>query len=334
MSPLSIASSLFSLIQSGSTASDRQTSTSDSTRAKASASSDFSSSLTLRLAALQAQSLNALLGAVSNAGQTQTSSGLDLLTGTSATQASNPLSLLGSTTASQGLADSGYNMSLFDPQSAYKMMSVINTKDVNYKAQFSELSEMKTAVAGLQQAGQTLGGVDGTMDNATITAQLQGFATKYNEWIQRFDGTVKSGGLLAGTQAAEVSLNELERSVENTFNGAKDGFRGLSDLGFTIDQSSNLASLDANALNAALTNNKQGAINTLQQFSANFAKSAELLNSPDNFIPNRLDNLDRVIDYIADHKSSLQAEFGLGDAAKPSAETARALAAYNRILAS
>jgi hypothetical protein len=328
MSPLAIASTLFSLTQSSSTASSSQAGS--SAAAKRSESDDFSSSLTLRMAALQAQSFNSLLGSVFNAGQP--SSSLDQLTGASSAQsgASDPLSIVGSSTSSQGLSAEGLNLSLFDPQSAYRMMSVINTRDVSYKAQFSELSEMKTAVAGMQQAGQALGGVSGSMDNAAIGTQLQAFAAKYNEWITRFDATVKSDGVLAGTQAAEISLNELEQSVENPFNGASDGIHGLSDLGLTIDQNTNLATLDASVLDAALASNKDGAINTVQQFSANFTKSAELLNSPNNFIPNRLDNLDRAIDYIADNKSALQAEFGLGDPARPSAQAAKALAAYHR----
>ena len=36
-----------------------------------------------------------------------------------------------------------------------------------------------------------------------------------------------------------------------------------------------------------------------------------------------------MIDYISDNKTSLQGEFGLGDAPRPSAIVARALAAYN-----
>ena len=160
---------------------------------------------------------------------------------------------------------------------------------------------------------------------------MQAFAGKYNEWINRFDSSVKGDGVLAGTQAAEISLYELEQSVENIFNGAKDGLRGLRDLGFTIDQNTNLASIDTNKLDAVLAANKTGAINTINEFSANFAKSAELLNSAGNFIPNRLSNLDRVIDYIYDNKPSLQAEFGLGDPAKPSAQISKALASYNQI---
>lgn len=327
MSPTAIASSLYSLIASDSTAS-RQTSASATTSVNA----DFSSSLALRIAEFQSQSFNSLLDVAS--GQASSgSSGIDWLTGASgaASAANDPLALLGSSSA--GLSASGYNMSLFDPQSAYTMMSVINSRDVSYKAQYSELSAMQSAVSDLQDAGQTLSGVSGTQDNEAIKTQLQAFTEKYNDWIERFDATVKSGGVLAGTQAAEVSLYELEQSVENPFNGAASGFRGLADLGLTIDESTNLATLDTKMLDAALAGNKDGAVKTLQEFAVNFTKAAELLNSPNNFIPNRLDNLDRVIDYVADNRSSLQAEFGLGATAKPSAEVAKALAAYGQIAA-
>ena len=327
MSPTAIASSLYSLIASDSTAS-RQTSASATTSVNA----DFSSSLALRIAEFQSQSFNSLLDVASGQASSGTS-GIDWLTGASgaSSAANDPLALLGSSSA--GLSASGYNMSLFDPQSAYTMMSVINSRDVSYKAQYSELSAMQTAVSGLQDAGQTLSNVSGTQDNEAIKTQLQAFTEKYNDWIERFDATVQSNGVLDGTQAAEVSLYELEQSVENPFNGAAGGFRGLADLGLTIDESSNLATLDTKVLDAALAGNKDGAVKTLQEFAVNFAKSAELLNSPNNFIPNRLDNLDRVIDYVADNRSSLQAEFGLGAAAKPSAEVAKALAAYGQIAA-
>lgn len=327
MSSSPITSSLFSIAQSASTASS-QTSTS-STRSAAT-NADLSSSLALRMATFEAQSFKALLEVADGQAAAGVAS-LDWLTGADATSstASDPLALFGSST----LAASGYNTALFDAQSGYKMMSVINSRDASYKAQYSELSAMQSAVAGLQRAGETLGSVSETMDNAAIKTQLQAFVAKYNDWIARFDATVKSGGVLAGTQAAEVSLYELEQSVENPFNGAAAGFRGLADLGLTIDESTNLATLDTSVLDAALAANKEGAVNTLQQFAANFAKSAELLNSPNNFITNRLDNLDRVIDYVADNRSSLQAEFGLGDPAKPSSEIAKALAAYDQIAA-
>lgn len=331
MSTSGITSTLFSLFESNQTG---NTSTSAQNRSNITSmpvSGDFSSSLSLRIASLQAQSVNALLGSVFNDGKT--SSNIDFLTGTGSTNSASTdlLSAFGITTGSLGLSSTGRKLSLFDPESAYKMMSLINTEDVTYKAQYSELSQMGIALTGMQQAGLMLASTSMAMDNEVIKAQLQGFADKYNEWIKRFDGTVKSNGVLAGTQAAEISLYELEKSVENIFNGARDGFHGLRDLGLSIDQSSNLVSLDVNKLDAALTANRQSAINTIDEFSANFARSAELLNSSNNFIPNRLANLDRVIDYISDNKSSLQAEFGLGDPARLSAQSARALAEYKQI---
>lgn len=336
MSPLAIASTLFGLFQSSGSGSTAQSNQTGSGRHNAAESGDFSSSLALRMAGAKSQSINILLG--SALGGNKASSGSDFLTRLSGAQsgsqlgATDPLSLLGLSSTTQGLSPSGRNLSLFDPESAYRMMSVINTKDVTYKAQFSELSEMGTLVSGMQQAGQALGGVSALMDNEAIESQLQAFAAKYNDWVTRFDGTVKNNGLLAGTQAAEISLYELEQSVKNIFNGAKDGFHGMRDLGLNIDPNTKLATLDTSQLFAALGTNKTGAINALHEFGANFAKSAELLNSANNFIPNRLGNLDRVIDYITDHRSSLQAEFGLGDPAKPSAQVAKALAAYNQIL--
>ena len=336
MSPLAIASTLFGLFQSSGSGSTAQSNQTGSGRHNAAESGDFSSSLALRMAGAKSQSINILLG--SALGGNKASSGTDFLTRLSGAQsgsqlgATDPLSLLGLSSTTQGLSPSGRNLSLFDPESAYRMMSVINAKDVTYKAQFSELSEMGTLVSGMQQAGQALGGVSALMDNEAIESQLQAFAAKYNDWVTRFDGTVKNNGLLAGTQAAEISLYELEQSVKNIFNGAKDGFHGMRDLGLNIDPNTKLATLDTSQLFAALGTNKTGAINALHEFGANFAKSAELLNSANNFIPNRLGNLDRVIDYITDHRSSLQAEFGLGDPAKPSAQVAKALAAYNQIL--
>lgn len=333
MSSLGIANNLYSLLSSFGTNGGSTSALAGNSLLGAADSADFSTSLAVRMASLQAQSVNLLIGA---ANRGNSASGLDFLLGktTSSTSASNDLrSLLGLSSATQGLSATGRNLSLFDPESAYNMMSIVNKDDVTYKAQFAELSEMKTAVAGMQAAGTALGDVDASIDDAQIVARMQEFVGKYNEWIKRFDGTVKSDGILAGTQAAEISLYELEQSIENPFNGAKDGFRGLSDLGLKIDEHTNLAYLDTNTLSSALANNKNGVLNAVHEFSANFAKSAELLNSANNFIPNRLANLDRVIDYITANKSSLQAEFGLGAPAKLSEQIANALARYEQIAA-
>lgn len=255
--------------------------------------------------------------------------------GTPGGAASPLLARLGTGGGVAGLSSLGRNLSLSDPESGYRMMSGINQRDVTYQAQFAELSAMQAAVATMQQAGKTLGEIDAASDagsdGATLKAKLQTFASRYNEWIGRFAGSVEQGGVLDGTQAAEVSLYELEQSVENPFNGAMRGLHGLRDLGFTIDQTSNLAHFDTATFDAALQRNRQGVLDTIGEFSANFAKSASLLNASDNFIPRQLNNLDGVIDYIADNLSALRSEFGRGDPARPTPQIARALAAYQQL---
>ncbi|OGT00216.1 MAG: hypothetical protein A3F73_01975 [Gallionellales bacterium RIFCSPLOWO2_12_FULL_59_22] len=225
----------------------------------------------------------------------------------------------------------GRNMSLPDPESAYKMMTTINNQDALYKAQFSELSQMKNSVEQMEDAGRSLGGITADTGNDSIKSRLQDFAGQYNAWIQRFAPTTQHGGLLAGTQAAQISIYELEQSVKNVFNGIHDGLRGLGDLGISIGSSTKLMSLDGAKLDAVLAANKRGVVNTVREFSANFAKAADLLNADNNFIPNQLNNLDRVIDYISDNKVSLQKEFGTGDAARPTGQVAKALSAYNLV---
>lgn len=230
-----------------------------------------------------------------------------------------------------GLSPLGRNLRLPDPESGYRMMSTINQRDVTYQAQFAELTSMQAAVATLQQAGTTLGEIDANSDGATLKAKLQSFASRYNEWIARFAESTKQGGVLDGTQAAEVSLYELEQSVENPFNGAMRGLHGLRDLGFTIDQTSNLAHFDPATFDAALQRNRQGVLETIGEFSTNFAKSAGLLTASDNFLPRQLKNLDGGIDYLADNLSALRSEFGRGDPVRPTPQIARALAAYQNL---
>ncbi|MGE5027548.1 MAG: flagellar filament capping protein FliD [Betaproteobacteria bacterium] len=242
----------------------------------------------------------------------------------------DPLASLSQSSAVNGLTSVGRNTSLADPESAYKMMTLINQQEVLYKAQFSELSQMKNYVAQMEDAGRSLGSIATDTGNDSIKTRLQGFADQYNSWIQRFSPDMQSGGLLAGTQAAQVSVYELEQSVQSIFNGAYDGLHGLGDLGISINPYTHLISLDTAKLDTMLAANKQGAVNTVREFSANFAKSANLLNSANNFIPNQLDNLNRAIHYIADNKADLQKEFGTGDAAKPTGQIAQALAAYNQ----
>jgi flagellar capping protein FliD len=189
---------------------------------------------------------------------------------------------------------------------------------------------MKAGVAQMQAAGQGLAAISVDTPVAGIEALLQNFVERYNHWRKSFNADVEQGGLLDNMRAAEVSLYELEQSMKNRFFGTKDGLHGLGDLGIRIDPVTHLASLDGAQLQTALGANKQAAVNTLQDFSLNFAKSAALLNAENNFIPNQLANLNRVIQYIRDNHAALTQEFGTGDTAKPTGRVAEALAAYTR----
>ena len=278
-----------------------------------------SASISLGLATFRSQAMNSLFNSADTASE-------DALWASLTRQ---PVVEKGDVSASfNAISPAGRNLALFDPESAYKMMSVINHNDVSYKAQFSELSQMKSDISQMEAEGLALGQISSSSSNGEMATRLQQFVGQYNAWVERFDPDLQSGGLLADTQAAQVARYELDQSIENGFNGAADGVHGLADLGVVINPNTHLATLDIARLDSLLASNRQGAVNTLHQFSANFAKSASLLNSEGNFMPNQLNNLSEVIDYFADHKTALQNEFGSGDAAKPNAQVAQALAAY------
>lgn len=294
---------------------------------------DFSSALKLQMAGIQSQALNTLASSASGSGKASGGANFADILGAGKTSGNSALdALLGSAagiSGTNGISATGRNMALFDPESAYRMMTNINARALAYKAESSEMSDMKAYVSTLQQEAIKLGGVDASSGSEEIRARVQAFADAYNGWMQRFGSELKDGGLLAGTQAARVAQWELEQSVANPFHGAKDGLRGMAGLGLSIDPVTKLATVDNTRLDAALANGKSVAIGALHEFTAHFAKTAELLNSAGNFINNRLDNLSRVIAYIDTNMTSLQAEFGLGDPAKPTGQLAKALVNYN-----
>lgn len=275
------------------------------------------SDIALQVAGFQAQTLGSLMHSALATGQSDRASGLEALLTSLNAAASLPAAPSTGQTIS-GLSPTGRNQALFAPEPAYQMMSFINIQEVAFQAQFAELGQMRSAVADMQHNARNLAGIDGASANANIKAQLQTFAEQYNDWVRRFDAAMQEGGVLADVQAAQVARHELAQSIGSIFNGARQGVQGLGDLGLAIDPLSRLATLDSPRLDAALASNKGGTVLAIQEFSANFERSAELLNAAGNFINNRLDNLGRVIAYIGENKSALQAEFGLGDPAPSS----------------
>jgi hypothetical protein len=292
-------------------------------RAAGADAAGFATSLKVHLAEIQSQTFDLLLGATAGDPKKK-NAGLDALLGKPAEDAA---------AGGSGLSASGRNMSLFDPEAAYGMMTDINRRDVTYKAQFAELSEMKSYLGTMREGALALADAVANADDAGIKSRLEAFAATYNDWITRFDAQLREGGLLADTQAAQVAQWELEVAVGNRFNGAVSGVRGMRELGLSIDDATNLASFDGARLDAVLAGNRAGAVAAVREFAADLARAAELLNSENNFMLRQLGNLDRVIDYIADNRASLQAEFGLGDPARPSGQVARALASYQQVYA-
>lgn len=278
-----------------------------------------SENIQLQIANLRGDIITTLIGAVS---------------GEKGEEAASFADILGDKTSA--LSADGRNMSLFDPESGYRMMSKINQYEVDFKAQFAELDAMGNAIEHMEAVAAHLADtVDTATTNTDIATQLQSFIDQYNAWEDRFDDTVAQGGVLDNIQAAEISLYELEQSVSSIFHGASGpngGVSGLKDIGIAIDPVTKQATLDIAQLNNALATNKAGVVSAIDEFGAHFAKSADMLNSAGNFIQNALNNRSRAIDYIADNKSSLQNEFGTGDAAQSSGATAQALAAYNTAL--
>jgi hypothetical protein len=274
----------------------------------------------LELASFRSQALSSLMNLSSDQSGSSSTSDFAKILGMKTEEAE---STLGSNT--------GRNMSLRDPEAAYDMMTQINEFAVTFKAQFSELTALGSAVEQMEAVGDELSDIDPATANAAIQAQLQDFVAQYNTYVDRFTPQIQPGGILDNVQAAEISLYELEQSIQNMFNGAKDGLNGMADLGVSIDPLTHRAALDVTELNAVLASNKSGAVNTIDEFSANFAKSADLLNSAGNFIPNSLNNRGRAIQYIGDNISSLQTEFGTGDRARPTGQVAKALAAYEQV---
>ena len=286
-----------------------------------------SQSIALNIANFRTQMLSSLMNLGADAGSSFGSILANVQAGNE-----SPLSALnlnGSVGANALSSSGGLTATLSDPGSAYMMMTKINTLDVTYKSQYSELSQMDSYLPRIAAAAEELGKTATTDANDSIKTRLQDFVQQYNAWVQRFSPDVQPGGVLENTQAGEIPLYELDQVIENRFIGAKDDLRGLADLGVSVDKKTHLVSLDGSRLDAALKSDKQAVVDALGEFSTKLAASANLLASDDNLIQHRLNNLGGAISYIDGNLGSWKQEFGTGDAANPNGQVQRALAAYS-----
>lgn len=273
----------------------------------------FAETLRANLAAIDSQNfdaITALFGQSVGRGRCG-SSGIDSLlancAGVAAPDGGSPVS---------GLSPTGRNLSLFDPESAYRMMTLINKKEVQYETELGRIGVMADEVSRMQGLGESLAGITADASATDLSDRLQRFVAEYNDWVRQFDADVAPGGILADTQAARASRFELKQNLENPFFGAAEGIHGMRDLGIVVDPATKLASFDSEQFARVYETAAAAVIGTIQEFGRNFARSAELLVSANNFIDNRARNLERVNRYIDENRASLQAEFGLGDPAR------------------
>ncbi len=229
-----------------------------------------------------------------------------------------------------GISAVGRNMALPDPESAYKMMTEINRRSVEYKAQHATLNEIQSGVAQLGQSAAQLGNISADSSFAAVKSQLQSFADQYNSWRRSFDADSQDPELLGNTQAAHAARHSLQSSISNPFHGANQGLQGLSALGLEIDPITKMAKLDVGAFEKMWQQQPADATAAIKDFSANFSEAANLLTSSGNFFQKQLSNLDRAIQYIQTNQTDLQSEFGLGDPPKMSNRLTQALAEYQK----
>lgn len=190
------------------------------------------------------------------------------------------------------------------------------------------MKDMKSYLQRMQQEGIKLGEIDGNEHAGGNPEQLASLCRRWQRLDRPLTKTRRRRPARRHPCRHRFAVG-TGKSVENFFNGAMDGVRGMGDLGLSIDPHTNMASSQACCwLDTLMSSNKKGVSNAIRS-SAPTLPNRRNCSIHGNFIPNRLSILTNVIDYIDRNKTSLQAEFGLGDPAKPNALVAKALAAYN-----
>jgi flagellar capping protein FliD len=207
--------------------------------------------------------------------------------------------------------------------------TIINRTDVSFKAQFSELSELKSTFAHEGESAQQLARLDEKSSSAEIKSKLMEFIATYNAGVNRFAPDVAQGGVLEASHEANRARFATRRDIADPLVGALDGLRGgMSALGVTVDPQTGLASVDETQLDKILAQDTDKDVHTIVDFATRFAQTTATLNSTGNAQDKQLANLDRAIHWIADNRASVAQEFGPGAAAKPNDAFAKAAAAY------
>ncbi len=212
------------------------------------------------------------------------------------------------------------------------MVTVLNRLEVTFKAQFSELGEMRKSLVAEQAAAQRLAGLDGASTSAHIKAELAHFVATYNAGVNRFAPAVDKGGVLEGSWEAARARFATKRDISHVLNGSEVGVKGdLAQLGISIDPNTGLASIDDARLERALASDQGHVVASVTAFASTFVTTVDFLNAKGHAQQRQMANLDRAVHWIGDNKAAVRKEFGAGAAATPNAAFAKAAALYDEM---
>ncbi|MEC5162593.1 MULTISPECIES: flagellar filament capping protein FliD [unclassified Janthinobacterium] len=217
-------------------------------------------------------------------------------------------------------------------QPGQNVVTVLNRVEVSFKAQFSELGEMRKSLAQQQDAAHKLTVLDAESSSADIKVALDNFVASYNAGVKRFAPDIAAGGVLEGSWEAARARFATERDINNFLNGAEAGLKGgLAALGISTDPNTGLASIDDAKLDNALAHDKGVVAAAVNDFATNFVATVADLNATDHAQVRQMANLDRAVHWIDANKAAVQKEFGPGAAATPDDAFAKAAARYEQM---
>lgn len=212
------------------------------------------------------------------------------------------------------------------------MVTVLNRVQVSFKAQYSELDQLKTTLIGEQVAAGRLAAMDATTSDADIKSRLAEFVTTYNAGVKRFAPELATGGILEGSWEATRAHFAAEREISYLLTGSEVGVKGgLASMGITTDRKTGLASIDESMLDASLAKDKGKAVFAIQDFGKAFVAMVDSLTAADHAQLRQMENLNRAVQWIDVNRAAVQKEFGPGAAATPNEAFARAAARYDQI---
>ncbi len=210
------------------------------------------------------------------------------------------------------------------------MVTVLNRVEVTFKAQFSELGEMRHSLVAEQAAAKKLAGITADSSSADIKAALAHFVETYNAGVNRFAPAVDKGGILEGSWEATRARFATRRDIDYILNGSEKGIKGdLARLGITTDPKSGLATIDAARLDGELARDKGHVAAALTAFADTFVTTVDFLNKAGHGQQRQMANLDRAVNWIGENKADVEKEFGPGKAATPNEAFAKAAALYD-----